>query len=374
MSDSPSLLDPLRLRGVELRNRIGVSPMCQYSCQDGIATDWHLVHLGSLARGGAGLVIAESTAVSPEGRISPDDLGLWDDGQIAPLARVTRFIKEQGAVAGVQLGHAGRKAAMPAPWKPGSWVGPEDGGWEVVGPSPLPFADGYGHPRELTAAEIEQLPATFAAAARRALRAGFELIELHAAHGYLLHQFLSPLSNRRTDRWGGSFENRTRLTLAVARALREEIGPDVPLLVRVSATDWVDGGWDGDDTVRLTSALAQAGVDLVDCSTGGNVPRAEIPLGPGYQVPFARRVRREAGVPSAAVGLIEDPHHADRLVRDGDCDLVLLGRALLRNPSWPQAAARALGAEPDYPDQYGWALRIRNEALATSTAAGDGAS
>jgi 2,4-dienoyl-CoA reductase-like NADH-dependent reductase (Old Yellow Enzyme family) len=368
----PGLFAPLQLRGVTLRNRVGVSPMCQYSCVDGMATDWHLVHLGGFAKGGAGLVIAESTAVLPEGRISPQDLGLWKDEQVAPLARVARFVEQQGAVPAIQLGHAGRKASMPPPWARGPIVPPEEGGWEVRGPSPLPFDAKYGMPHELTSEEIAELPAAWAAAARRALNAGFRAIELHAAHGYLLHQFMSPLSNARSDAWGGTYERRVRLTLRVAAALREELGGELPLLVRVSATDWVDGGWDGESTVELARLLRTVGVDLVDCSTGGNTPDAQIPVRPHYQVPFAEAVRRDAGVPSAAVGLVVEPAQADAIVREGRADLVLLARELLRNPSWAQAAARALGAEPWYPRQYEWALRVSAEALATSTAATSG--
>jgi 2,4-dienoyl-CoA reductase-like NADH-dependent reductase (Old Yellow Enzyme family) len=371
---TPGLFSPLTIRDVTLRNRIGVSPMCQYSSIDGIATDWHLVHLGSFAKGGAGLVIVESTAVVPEGRISPGDLGLWSDEQIAPLARIAAFMRSQGAVPAIQLGHAGRKASTPPPWDSGTYVEPEDGGWVVRGPGPLPFDDAHAQPVALSADEIRKLPGAFAAAARRGLRAGFEVIELHLAHGYLLHQFLSPLSNARGDAWGGSFDNRVRLALEVATATRREIGDAVPLLARVSATDWVAGGWTLEDTVELARRLREAGVDLVDCSSGGNVPRASIPVGEGYQVEFAEAVRRRAGVASAAVGEIATPELADALVRDGRADLVLLARAHLRNPSWANAAAVALGAAPAYPPQYGWALKISSKELAASTAAGSGLS
>jgi 2,4-dienoyl-CoA reductase-like NADH-dependent reductase (Old Yellow Enzyme family) len=369
---SPGLFAPLELRGVVLRNRIGVSPMCQYSSVDGFATDWHLVHLGGFAKGGAGLVVVESTAVVPEGRISPGDLGLWKDEQIPALGRITRFVEGQGAVPAIQLGHAGRKASTPPPWERGKYVEPADGGWAVCGPSPVPFDAHHAEPIELTAAEIAELPDHFARAARRALRAGFRIVEIHAAHGYLLHQFLSPLSNLRTDAWGGSFERRIRLTVAVASAVREEVGDDVPLFVRVSATDWAEGGWEADDTVELARRLREVGVDLIDCSTGGNVPRAQIPVEPGYQVTFAESVRQRAGIATAAVGIILEPQHADALIRAGRADLVLLGRALLRHPSWAQAAAVTLGARPTYPVQYGWALEIAPEALAASTAAGSG--
>lgn len=369
---TPGLFSPLEIRGVTLRNRVGVSPMCQYSGVDGMATDWHLVHLGSFAKGGAGLVIAEATAVAPEGRISPADLGLWKDEQIEPLARVARFVESQGAVAGIQLGHAGRKASTPPPWESGDYVESADGGWPVQGPSPVPFDDGHALPVELTAAEIAELPRRFATAARRARAAGFQVVEVHAAHGYLLHQFLSPLSNLRDDGWGGSLDNRVRLLLDVVAAVRDEIGDEAALFVRLSATDWLDGGWTAHDTVEVARRLRTLGVDLVDCSTGGNAPGVRIPVGLGYQVGFAEAVRWRAGIASAAVGLIVDPEQADAVVRGERADVVLLARALLGNPSWPQAAARALGADPDYPVQYRWALKIDPEALAASTAAGSG--
>jgi 2,4-dienoyl-CoA reductase-like NADH-dependent reductase (Old Yellow Enzyme family) len=366
------LFSPLELRDVTLRNRIGVSPMCQYSCVDGMATDWHLVHLGAFAKGGAALVLTESTAVTAEGRISPADLGLWSDAQIEPLARITRFIESQGAVAGIQLGHAGRKASTPPPWESGSYVEPADGGWPVAGPSAVAFAEGHALPTALAAAEIEAVPEQFARAARRALRAGFRVIEVHAAHGYLLHQFLSPLSNLRDDRWGGGFDGRVRLLVAVCDAVRAEVGAGIPLFVRVSATEWVDGGWSGADTVALARRLRAAGVDMLDCSSGGNVPAVRVPVEPGYQVEFAEAVRRDADLAAAAVGMIADPRHADALISEGRADLVLLARALLRDPSWPQAAARALGERPPYPRQYDWALKIDPEALAASLAAGSG--
>lgn len=368
----PHLFGPLTIRGITCRNRIGVAPMCQYSAVDGFPTDWHLVHLGALARGGAGLVMTESTAVVPDGRISPADLGLWSDEHIEPLARITRFIAECGAVPGIQLGHAGRKAAMPAPWESGGYVDAAGGGWPVVGPSAVPFSPDYGMPRALCDAEIRAIPAAFAAAAARAVRAGFRVVEVHAAHGYLLHQFLSPLSNTRDDDWGGSLANRARLTLEVSAAIRAEIGEKLPLFVRLSATDWVDGGLTPDEVVEVARLLGDVGVDLIDTSSGGNVATAQIPVAPGYQVGFAERIRREAGIATAAVGLITDAAHAAELIRSQRCDLVLMARELLRNPSWPQQAAIELGIPPHYPNQYGWALWIEPERLAGGKAAGAG--
>jgi 2,4-dienoyl-CoA reductase-like NADH-dependent reductase (Old Yellow Enzyme family) len=351
------LFDPLTLRGVTLRNRLGASAMCQYSAVEGRATDWHLVHLGGLAQGGAGLVTFEATAVEARGRISPADLGLWEDGQIEPLARVVRFVEGQGAVPALQLAHAGRKASVRPPWvQGGAPLPPGAGGWVPVGPSPLPFGDGYTAPAALTPAELEALPATFAAAAGRALAAGFRAVEVHAAHGYLLHQLCSPLSNRRDDAWGGAFENRTRLCREVVRAVRRVWPEQLPLLVRVSATDWVEGGWTLDETVELARALKGLGVDLVDCSSGGLVPYAKVPAAPGYQVPFAERVRREAGLPTAAVGLITTPAQAEAILAAGQADLVLMARELLRDPRLPLRAAAAAGVEGPWPSQY---LRAR---------------
>lgn len=351
------LFDPLTLRGVTLRNRLGVSPMCQYSAVEGRAADWHLVHYGGLAQGGAGLVLCEATAVEARGRISAADLGLWDDAQVEPLARVVRFVEAMGAVAGVQLAHAGRKASVRPPWVAGGApLLPGDGGWVPVGPSPLPFADGHAAPAELTGAELDALPATFAAAAARALRAGCRVVEVHAAHGYLLHQLLSPLSNRRTDRYGGAFENRTRLARQVVRAVRAAWPEALPLLVRLSATDWAEGGWTPDETVALARQLGALGVDLVDCSSGGLVPGAAVPVAPGYQVPFAARVRREAGVATAAVGLLTGAAQAEQVLREGQADLVLMGRELLRDPRFPLRAAAELGVEGPWPAPY---LRAR---------------
>lgn len=346
------LFTPLTLRGITLRNRIGVSPMCQYSCQDGLATDWHLVHLGSRAVGGAGLVIVEATAVLPEGRISPEDLGLWKDAQLEPLARVARFISAQGAVPGIQLAHAGRKASTFAPWRGSGAVPEAAGGWPVVGPSDLAFADNFPKPAALDLRGLQAITAAFKDTASRARKAGFKLLELHAAHGYLLHSFHSPHSNLRTDQYGGSFENRVRLTLETVAALRSEWPDELPLSVRLSCVDWSEGGFTLAESVQLAELLRERGVDLVDCSSGGNEAQPRIPLGPGYQVRFAETVRREAKIATAAVGLITAPAQADQIVRLGQADLVLLARAELRDPYWPLHAAQELHQPPPVPHQY----------------------
>lgn len=346
------LFSPLRLRDVTLRNRIGVSPMCQYSSPDGRATEWHLVHLGARAVGGAGLVLTEAAAVLPEGRISPQDLGLWDDAQAEALAPVVRFVRAQGAAAGVQLAHAGRKASVRRPWEGGAPLRAGDGGWTPVGPSPLPFSPDHAVPEALDRAGLGRVVEAFRAAAARALAIGVEVLEVHAAHGYLLHEFLSPLTNRRDDAHGGDLAGRARLLREVVAAVRGVWPERLPLLVRVSASDWVEGGWTVDDTVALARLLRAEGVDLVDCSSGGAVPGVKIPAGPGYQVPFAARVRREAGVPTAAVGLITSPAQADEVVRSGQADLVLLARELLRDPHWPLRAARELGVDVTWPSPY----------------------
>ena len=351
------LFQPLTLRGLTLSNRIAVSPMCQYQAVDGVAQDWHLVHLGGLAQGGAGLVLTEATAVVPEGRISPDDLGLWNEAQAESLARIVRFIAAQGAVPGIQLAHAGRKASNPAPWKGSGSLPIEKGGWVPVAPSALAFDTGWTVPTALDEGGLAAVVQGFVDAARRALAAGFQVVEIHAAHGYLLHQFLSPLSNHREDRYGGSFENRTRLLREVVAAVRDGWPERLPLFVRLSATDWVEGGWNLDQSVELAKALSDFGVDLVDCSSGGLVPRAEIPLGPGYQVPFAARIRAEAGLATGAVGLITDPEQAEAILAQGSADLVLLGRELLRDPRWPLHAAQALKAETPWPASYARAAR-----------------
>ena len=347
------LFEPLKLRDIVLTNRIGIPPMCQYSAHDGIAADWHFVHYGSRAVGGAALMIVEATAVTPEGRISPGDLGIWDDQHIEPLARIARFAKAQGCVLAIQLAHAGRKASVGLGWQPvQSTLSEADGGWPVVAPSPIPFDAGYAEPSELDEAGIRHVIRQFAAGARRALDAGFQTVEIHAAHGYLLHQFLSPLSNQRTDAYGGNFENRTRLVREVVTAVRAEWPERLPLLIRLSATDWVDGGWNADETVELCRTLKGLGVDLVDVSSGGLVPTAQIPAGPGFQTDFAARVRHEAGVATSAVGLITSPAQADHIVRTGQADMVLLGREILRNPYWPLGAAQALGQAARWPRQY----------------------
>jgi len=346
------LFAPLSLRAVTLRNRIAVSPMCQYSSRDGHANDWHLVHLGSRAVGGAGLVLTEASAVLPEGRISPQDLGIWDDAHVTFLARIARFIHDQGAVAGIQLAHAGRKASTRRPWEGTGAVPEQEGGWPVVAPSPGQFDATYADPRPLSEGDIGAVVRAFGAAAGRALDAGFRVIEIHAAHGYLLHEFLSPLTNHRNDRYGGSFENRTRIVQEVVQAVRATWPDDLPLLVRISSTDWHDEGWNVEQSVQLARRLGPLGVDLIDCSSGGLLPRAAVPLGPGYQVPFAERIRREADIPTAAVGLITEPAQADQIVRTGQADLVLLARAMLRDPNWPLRAARELGVEAAWPVQY----------------------
>jgi 2,4-dienoyl-CoA reductase-like NADH-dependent reductase (Old Yellow Enzyme family) len=356
------LFSPFRLRGLEFRNRVFVSPMCQYSSPEGLATDWHLVHLGSRAAGGVALVIVEATAVTADGRITNGDLGIWSDAHVAPLARIARFVHSQGAVAGIQLAHAGRKASCDVPWKGGAGLkSPEAGGWPVVGPSAVAFDDGNPVPTALDEAGIDGVVAAFEAATRRALAAGFRLIEIHAAHGYLLHEFLSPLSNRRTDGYGGSLENRMRLPLRVAGAVRKLVPADLPVFVRISATDWADGGWEVEQSVVLAGRLKELGIDLIDVSSGGLVPKARIPVGKGYQVPFARKIRDEVGVMTAAVGLITEARHANEIVTGGDADLVLLARELLREPYWALKAQQELGAEACWPISYGYAVKRRTK-------------
>jgi 2,4-dienoyl-CoA reductase-like NADH-dependent reductase (Old Yellow Enzyme family) len=353
------LLSPLTIRGVTLRNRIAMSPMCQYSATDGFANDWHLVHLGSRAAGGAALVMVEATAVTAEGRISPGDVGLWTDQQAQPLARIAQFISSQGAVPGIQLAHAGRKASCDVPWRGGERLGPDEGGWATIAPSAIPFHDTDPPPVALDVAGIEAVIDAFEAATRRALSAGFEVIEIHAAHGYLLHEFLSPLSNQRHDDYGGSFENRARLLLRVAKRLRSTIPQELPLFVRISATDWVDGGWDIDQSVELSRRLKERGVDLIDVSSGGTTPKARIPVGKRYQVPFAERIRDEAGIMTGAVGLITEPQEANEIVTSGDADLVFIGRELLREPYWALKAQQLLDEEPAWPTPYGYAVKRR---------------
>ncbi len=346
------LFSPLPIRAVTLPNRIVVSPMCQYSCEDGFASDWHLVHLGSRAVGGAGLVIVEASAVEERGRISPADMGIWKDEHIEPLARIARFVKKQGSVPGIQLAHAGRKASTDAPWRGTRPLFPAEGGWQPVAPSPIPFDHGHPVPAELSVPEIQAIVKAFAAAAERALKAGFEIVELHGAHGYLMHEFVSPLSNHRTDEYGGSFENRIRFTLEVVNAVRAVWPERLPLFLRISATDWAEGGWTIEDSVRLARAVQPLGVDLIDCSSAGTVPHPAIPLGPGYQVQFAERIRHETRLLTGAVGLITKPEQADAIVRTGQADVVLLAREFLREPYWPLKAAQELGANPSVPVQY----------------------
>jgi len=351
---SQPLFSPFQLRSVTFANRIGVSPMCQYSCEDGFATDWHLVHLGSRAQGGAGLVILEASAVTPEGRISPADLGIWKDEHIPALERIAHFIHAQGARAGIQLAHAGRKASMASPFAPGGerLALPAEGGWQPVAPSAVAFSESYATPAALDQAGIDGVVEAFRLAARRALKAGFDLVEIHAAHGYLLHQFLSPLANQRTDSYGGSFENRARLPLQVVDAVRAEWPEHLPVFIRISATDWAEGGWTADESVELARLFKARGVDLVDVSSGGLVPYAKIPVGPGFQVQFAARIRRESDIATAAVGMITEPAQANAIVAEGEADMVLLARELLRDPYWPLHAAEALGETASWPKQY----------------------
>ncbi|MHC3816943.1 NADH:flavin oxidoreductase/NADH oxidase [Streptomyces sp. DT9] len=363
-----ALFEPVTLRSLVVPNRVWMAPMCQYCAEPagpgtGVPTDWHFAHLAARAAGGTGLILTEATAVSPEGRISPADLGIWNDTQAAAFRRITDFVKAQGSVLGIQLAHAGRKASTAAPWTGGGPVGPEAYGWTPVAPSPLPFDTGHPVPHELTAEEIRGVVADFREAARRSLDAGFQVVEVHGAHGYLIGQFLSPHSNRRTDEYGGSYENRVRLALQVVDAVREVWPEDLPVFFRVSATDWLTEnaddereGWTADETVRLAAELRDHGVDLLDVSTGGNAPRARIAAGPGYQVPFAERVKRETGLPVAAVGLITDPQQAEKILTEERADAVLLGRELLRNPSWAQHAARELCGTVRVPEQYEYAI------------------
>ncbi len=349
----PHLFQPLTIRSVTLRNRIGVSPMCQYSATDGFANDWHYVHYGSRAVGGAGLVLVEATAVAPEGRITPGCLGLWSDQHIEPLARIATFVKKHGTVAGIQIAHAGRKAAAALPWNGGKHLSEAEGGWPTMAPSAIPFGGDLPKvPRVMTEADIERVQNDFVATAKRALAAGFNWLELHAAHGYLFNEFLSPLTNQRTDKYGGSFENRTRLLLDTTRAVREAWPDELPLTVRLSAIDWKDGGWQIEDSLALAKRLKAAGVDLIDTSSGGLVPDAKIKVEPGYQVAFAERIRRDANIATAAVGFITEAKQADDIVREGRADVVLLAREFLRDAYWPAHAAKILGQKITPPNQY----------------------
>jgi 2,4-dienoyl-CoA reductase-like NADH-dependent reductase (Old Yellow Enzyme family) len=350
---SSLLFSPLTLRGVTLKNRIAVSPMCQYSSEDGFANDWHFVHLGSRAVGGAGLIILEASAVEAIGRITAQDLGIYKDEHVAPLARIVKFLHEHGSVAGIQLAHAGRKASTSPPWSGGAAIAPNaEGGWTPVAPSPLAFDEKSNVPTELDEAGIQRVIRAFAEATDRARTAGFRVVEIHGAHGYLLHEFLSPLSNKRTDRYGGSFENRVRFTREITRAVRQRWPEELPLFVRLSATDWVEGGWTVEDSVALAKLLKEDGADLIDCSSGAIVPGVKIPAGPGYQVPLSERVRRETGIATGAVGLIQSAFQADSILRTGQADLVLLAREMLRDPYWPLHAAKELHAQVTWPKQY----------------------
>jgi 2,4-dienoyl-CoA reductase-like NADH-dependent reductase (Old Yellow Enzyme family) len=346
------LFSPFRTRDIELKNRIVVSPMCEYSSEDGFANDWHFVHLGSRAVGGASLVFTEATAVSPEGRISPADLGIWKEDQIEYLQRITGFIHQQGSIAGMQLAHAGRKASHMAPWEGNKLIDPEKGGWKTFAPSPLPFSSESDHPIGLDEKGIEKVITDFKTAAGRAFRAGFRVIEIHAAHGYLINEFLSPLSNRRTDKYGGSFENRIRFLLGVVAAVRSSWPDRCPLFVRISASDWTENGWTLEDSIALAEILKTEGVDLVDCSSGGIVPGVKIPTGPGYQVPFSEAVRKQSGIATGAVGMILNPGQAESIIANAQADLVFLAREMLRDPYFPLRAARELGYDIPWPRQY----------------------
>jgi 2,4-dienoyl-CoA reductase-like NADH-dependent reductase (Old Yellow Enzyme family) len=347
-----SLFSPLKLRAVEFKNRIGVSPMCEYSAKDGHPQTWHLVHLGSRAVGGAAVVIAEATGVQEIGRISPQDTGIYLDAHVDSWRPIAKFIKEHGAAPGIQLAHAGRKASTAVPWRGGKGLSPAEGGWIPVAPSAVKFDQGYIEPNELSMGEIDQVVTDFAKAAQRALDAGFQVIEIHAAHGYLLHEFYSPLSNFRKDEYGGSFDNRVRLVLRVAEALREVVPDNLPLFIRISATDWTEGGWDIKQSVELCRKLKALGVDLVDASSGGNVAAAKIPVGAGYQVPFAEAIRRDAGIATGAVGMIIEPAQAATIISTGQADMVFLAREMLRDPYWPRRAAQVLNAKIEPPIQY----------------------
>jgi 2,4-dienoyl-CoA reductase-like NADH-dependent reductase (Old Yellow Enzyme family) len=346
------LFSALKVRGVELKNRIAVSPMCQYSSINGLPTEWHLVHLGSRAVGGAALVIQEATAVSPEGRISPDDAGIWNDLQMEAYKRITDFIDSQNCIPGIQLAHAGRKGSTYSPWKGIGEVPKAGGGWQTLSSSPIHFSDNYPNPKEMDKADIKKVIDDFCQAARRSIKAGFKLIELHMAHGYLVHEFLSPLSNIRNDEYGGSLDNRCRFALEIAQNVRGIIPTDFPLFARISSSDWVEGGWDIEDSVYLSKKLKEAGVDLIDCSSGGNAPKATIPAGPGYQIPFSERIKMEAGILTGGIGFITSPEQAEHIIRTGQADIVLLAREILRNPYWPMNAAKVLKLHVEWPKQY----------------------
>ena len=347
-----ALFSSLQIRGIEFKNRIAVSPMCQYSSVDGMPSEWHLVHLGSRAAGGAALVMAEATAVSPEGRISPDDAGIWDEKHVEAYKRITSFIKSQNALAGIQLAHAGRKASTYSPSKGNGTVKESDGGWQTLAPSYIPFSEEFPHPREMNLEEIKVLKDRFRDAAERSIRAGFEVIELHMAHGYLIHEFLSPLSNLRGDLYGGSLENRCRLAIEIAGAVRKVLHERIPLFARISSTDWTPGGWDLEESIQLAKWLKEEGVDLIDCSSGGNVHKAKIPAGPGYQIKFSEKIKNGASIFTGGVGFITSPAQAEQIIATGQADLVFLAREFLRNPYWPHTAANELKVDIDWPVQY----------------------
>jgi 2,4-dienoyl-CoA reductase (NADPH2) len=351
------LLSPLKIRGVSLRNRIVLSPMCQYSSIDGFADDWHLVHLGSRAVGGAGLVFTEASAVTSQGRISPFDLGIWDDKHVDNLARITNFIHRMGAVAGIQLAHSGRKGSSRPPWEGGYSISPREGGWDVVGPSNIPFSDKSPKPNELDKQDLQEIKTAFKKAAVRAVNADFKVIEIHSAHGYLLHSFLSPLSNRRKDEYGGRLENRMRFVCEIVLEIRSVIPSHMPLFVRISATDWVEGGWDIQQSIELAKTLKRYEVDLIDTSSGALVPYAKIPVGPNYQVPYASSIRTEAEIMTGAVGLITTPQQSNDIITSGMADLVFIGREFLRDPYWGLKAQAVLGQEVKWPTSYGYALK-----------------
>ncbi|MBK7631737.1 MAG: NADH:flavin oxidoreductase/NADH oxidase [Ignavibacteriales bacterium] len=347
------LFSPLKIRAIELKNRITVSPMCQYSSKNGFPTDWHLVHLGSYAVGGAGLILTEATAVSPEGRISSDDAGIWNNEQANAYKKITAFIKSQNSIPGIQLAHAGRKASTYSPWKGTGEVKIENGGWLTLAPSPIPFADNFPLPKEMNENDIKLVINQFADAAKRSVDAGFEVIELHFAHGYLVHEFLSPLSNKRTDQYGGNLQNRCRFTIELAKSVRKIIPDGTPLFVRISSTDWVEGGWDIDQSIQLAKWLKDIGVDLIDCSSGGNISNAKIPIGPGYQIPFAEKIKNQANIITGGVGLITTAEQAEQIINSAQADIVLLAREMLRDPYWALHAAKKLNVDlEDYPKQY----------------------
>jgi 2,4-dienoyl-CoA reductase-like NADH-dependent reductase (Old Yellow Enzyme family) len=347
------LFSPIKIQNIELKNRIAVSPMCQYSSINGFPSDWHLVHLGSRAVGGAGLILTEATAVSPEGRISPDDAGIWNEEQVNAYKKITSFIKSQNSVSGIQLAHAGRKASTYSPWKGSGEVKVENGGWITLAPSPIPFSENFPHPKEMSEEDVQLVIDQFTKAAKRSIEAGFEVIELHFAHGYLVHEFYSPISNKRKDKYAGNLENRCRFAIEIAKSVRETIPDGTPLFARISSTDWVENGWDIDQSIKLAKWLKEVGVDLIDCSSGGNVSNAKIPAGPGYQIPFAEKIKKEAKILTGGVGLITTAEQAEEIISSEKADIVLLAREMLRDPYWALHAAKKLNVDlTDWPKQY----------------------